>query len=234
MPPLAAAVRPGLVIGLLLLAVAGTTWVSTARQDKQALLTERLPWHTEEARPRFLVDREGHVRTPDEHVVETRFDLSNSPKLLQLPLQLQGWVGRDAEISNQEALPTLGADNFLFRQYWRPDGAVLWLTAIGSTRGQSFHAPDVCFVAANWTVQTRPPQPIPVGDGQIAARAILARLDSGEEFVDLHWYLWTDVRREWRLGATLIRVTVPVTTTEQAALALGTEFAQQFFTRVLS
>jgi hypothetical protein len=123
---------------LLLLAVAGTTWVSTARQDKQELLTEQLPWRTEDPRPRFLVDREGHVRTTDEHVVETPFDLSNSPNLLKVPYQVREWMGRDAPITNEEALPTLGADNFMFRQYWRADESVLWLTAIGSTRGQSY------------------------------------------------------------------------------------------------
>ena len=235
MPSLAAAVRPAAIIGLLLAAVAGTTWVSTARQDKQDLLTQRLPWHTEDdARPRFLVDREGHVRTSDEHVVETTVDLGNSPKLTEIPLQLRGWLGRDAEITNEEALPTLGADNFVFRQYWRPDGSVIWLTAIGSTKGQSFHAPDICFVAANWTVQTRTPQEIAVPNGKVAARTILAQLDSGERFVDIHWYLWTDVRREWRLGATLMRVTIPVTTTEEDALAVGSQFAESFFARVVS
>jgi hypothetical protein len=234
MPSLAAAVRPAAIIGLLLLAVAGTTWVSTARQDKQELLTEQLPWRTEDSRPRFLVDREGHVRTADEHVVETPFDLSNSPNLLKVPYEVREWMGRDAPITNEEALPTLGADNFMFRQYWRADQSVLWLTAIGSTRGQSFHAPDICFVAANWNVLTRPPQDIPVSGGKVAARTILAQLDTGERFVDLHWYLWTDVRREWRLGATMIRVTVPVTTTEEAAVAVGTQFAENLFSRVLS
>ena len=235
MPSLAAQLRPTALIGLLLAAVVGTTLVTMARQDKQDLITskERLPWQMEAARPRFLIDREGHIRTPDERVVETAFDLSNSPRLLDLPLQLGEWDGRDAPIANAEALPTLGADNFLFRQYWRADGSVLWLTGIGSTRGQSFHAPDICFVAANWTVQTAPPQEISVGDGKVAARAILATLDTGERFVDVHWYLWTDVRREWRLGATLMRVTVPVVTTEEAALAVGAQFARNFFGRVL-
>jgi hypothetical protein len=234
MPSLASAIRPAAIVGLLLAAVVGTTLVSTVRQDKQEILasTERLPWHTEDPRPRFLIDREGWLRTPDEHVVETAFDLSNSPKLLQLPLQVNGWTGQDAEVTNQETLPTLGADNFLFRQYWRGND-VLWLTAIGSTKGQSFHAPDVCFVAANWSVENRPPQHISVGNGDVAVRTIAARLDSGERFVDLHWYLWTDVRREWRLGATLMRVTVPVTTSEEDALRVGASFAESFFTRVL-
>jgi hypothetical protein len=234
MPSLAAAVRPAAILTLLVVAIAGTAWVSSARQEKQDILTERLPWHTEDTRPRFLIDREGHVRTPDEHVVEATFDLRNSPDLLRLPFQLNGWVGRDAEVTNAETLPTLGADNFLFRQYWRPDGSLVWLTAIGSTKGQSFHAPDVCFVAANWTIDQQRAQYIPVGDSKIAARAITARLDSGDRFVDIHWYLWTDVRREWRLGATLMRVTVPVVTTEEQALEVGTAFAQSFFNRVLS
>jgi hypothetical protein len=217
-----------------LAAVVGTTWVSTARQDKQDLLTEGpKPWHTEDARPRFLIDREGHVRTPDEHVVETAYDLGNSPKLQQLPFQVNGWAGADMPVTNAEALPTLGADNFMFRQYWRGND-VVWLTAIGSTKGQSFHAPDICFVAANWTVDVRQPQVVPVGNGQVAVRTIQATLDSGDRFVDMHWYLWTDVRREWRLGGTLMRVTVPVTTTEQEALQVGTEFAGNFFSRVLS
>ncbi len=236
MPSLASAVRPAAIVALLLAAVVGTTLVSMARQDKQEMLTstERLPWHTEDPRPRFLIDREGWLRTPDEHVVEVAYDLKNGPNLERIPYQFGNWSGRDAEVSNQESLPTLGADNFVFRQYLRPeDNAVLWLTAIGSTKGQSFHTPTVCYVAANWNVEDLPPQYIRVANGQVPAHAILARLDSGERFVDMHWYLWTDVRREWRLGATLMRVTVPVTTTEEEALQVGTSFAQHFFTRVL-
>jgi hypothetical protein len=237
MPALAAAVRPAAIIVLLVVAVAGTVWVSSARQEKQDLIDsgrERLPWHTEELRPRFLTDREGWMRTPDEHIVETPFDLRNTPAINQLPLQFGAWAGRDAEVANQETLPLLGAEQFLFRQYWRADGSLLWMTTIAGTKGQSFHAPTVCYVAANWTVEDRPPQYIPVGDSQVAARTIVAQLDSGERFVDMHWYLWTDVRREWRLGATLIRLTVPVDTTEEAAMTVGTQFAQNFFTRVLS
>ena len=74
------------------------------------------------------------------------------------------------------------------------------------------------------------------GSGKSTLLRIAAGLvepDSGERFVDMHWYLWTDVRREWRLGATLMRVTIPVTTTEEDALQVGTSFAQHFFTRVL-
>jgi hypothetical protein len=236
MSAVAAAVRPLAIIALLLAAVLGTAWVSMARQERQELLVakERLPWHTEDPRPRFLTDREGWMRTSDEHIVETAFDLSNSPALQQIPLRLGEWVGRDAPVANEESLPTLGADQFLFRQYWRADNAVLYLTVIGGTKGQSFHAPTVCYVAANWTVEDRPHVYIPVEGGSVAARTILARLDTGERFVDMHWYLWTDVRREWRLGATLMRLTIPVTTTEEAAVSTGQQFARQFFTRVLS
>jgi hypothetical protein len=233
MPSLAAAARPAAIIGLLLIAVVGTTWVSTARQDKQDMLTERLPWQTEDARPRFLIDTEGWMRSPDEHIVETAHDLSNGPNLATIPLRLGTWSGRDAEVTNQETLPTLGADNFVFRQYWRGND-VVWLTTIGGTKGQSFHAPTICYVAANWNVEDLPSQPIPIANGQVAAHAIRATLDSGDKFIDMHWYLWTDVRREWRLGATLMRVTIPVTGTEQQALQVGSEFASNFFVRVLS
>jgi hypothetical protein len=235
MPSLASLLRPAAIVGLLIAAVVGTTLVSTARQDKQEALssTERLPWHTDDPRPRFLTDREGWLRTPDEHVVEVAYDLKNGPNLSALPFRMSNWVGRDADVSNEESLPTLGADNFLFRQYWGPNNSTLWLTAIGGTKGQSFHAPTVCYVAANWSVEDRPPQYISLANGQVAARAIVAHLDTGERFVDMHWYLWTDVRREWRLGATLMRLTVPVVTTEEAAMEVGTSFAQNFFTRVV-
>ena len=233
MSSLANAARPAAIVVLLLAAVFGTTWVSGARQEKQEMLGERLPWHTDDVRPRYLMDREGWMRTSDERVIEAPFELGNSPNLLRMPLQMGTWAGRDAEVANQETLPTLGADNFLFRQYWRPDGSLLWLTAIGGTKGQSFHAPTVCYVAANWNVEDRAPQYIPTDGGPVAARTILARLDSGERFVDMHWYLWTDARREFRLGATLMRLTVPVTTTEEAAMEVGTQFAQNFFSRVV-
>src|SRR4051812_31211509 len=136
MPSLAPFVRPAAIVGLLLAAVVGTTLVSTARQDKQEMLTgERLPWHTEDPRPRLLMDREGWVRTPDEHVVEVAYDLKNGPNLAGLPLQLSSWSGRDDDVANDETLPTLGADNFLFRQYYRPgDSTPLWLTVIAGTK----------------------------------------------------------------------------------------------------
>ena len=238
MPSLAAAVRPAAIVALLIVAVLGTAWVSMARQDKQDLLQSKdvRPWHLEDGPllPRFLTDREGWMRTSDEHIIETPFDLSNGPNLVRIPLRVAEWAGRDAPVANEESLPTLGADNFLFRQYWRADGALLYLTAIGGTKGQSFHAPTVCYVAANWTVEDRPHVMVPVDGRSIAARTILAKLDTGEQFVDLHWYLWSDVRREWRLGATLMRLTIPVTTTEEAAMAVGAQFAQNFFARVVS
>ena len=74
MSSLAAAARPAAILALLLAAVVGTTLVTTARQDKQDVLSgrERLPWQTEDAAaaPRFLTDREGWLRTGDERVVE--------------------------------------------------------------------------------------------------------------------------------------------------------------------
>jgi len=217
----------------LLFAVVGTTWVSTARQDKQDLLTEKQPWQTDDAQPRFLIDTEGWMRSPDEHIVETTHDLSNGPNLATIPLGMGSWAGHDEQVTNQETLPTLGADNFVFRQYQRGND-VVWLTTIGSTKGQSFHAPTVCYVAANWNVEDLPSQPIAVGSSQVAAHAIRATLDSGDKFIDMHWYMWTDSRREWRLGATLMRVTIPVTTTEQQALQVGADFASNFFSKVLS
>ena len=173
MPSLASGPRPAAIVGLLLIAAVGTTWVSTARQDKQDLLTERQPWQTDEPRPRFLTDTEGWLRSPRR---AHRRDDARSEKRAEpgaIPFRMGNWAGRDADVTNQETLPTLGADNFLFRQYWRGND-VVWLTAIGGTKGQSFHAPTVCYVAANWNVEDLPPQQISVGNGQVAAQAIRA------------------------------------------------------------
>ena len=161
------------------------------------------------------------------------YDLKNGPNLTALPFRFSNWVGRDADVSNEESLPTLGADNFLFRQYWGPNNSTLWLTAIGGTKGQSFHAPTVCYVAANWTVEDRAPQYIPLANGQVAARAIVAHLDTGET---LRGHALVSVDRRAARVATRRHPDAADgagTTTEEAAMEVGTSFAQNFFTRVV-
>jgi hypothetical protein len=177
----------------------------------------------------YVMDREGWLRTDDERLVLTTYDLSNGPQLANLPYQLGDWVGIDLPVQNLETYPTLDAEHLVYRGYVRSDGAMLVLSIIGSSKGQSFHHPLVCYEWASWPAEDRGTVSLALERGDVVLRYVVGIDPQGPRQVDLHWYLWPDARRVWEDGATQVRVTALATDGDAAALAAARDFARLLF-----
>src|SRR4051812_12896259 len=103
----------------------------------------------------YVLDREAYSRTSDTRFVRTTYDLQNGPNLLALPFQIGDWTGEDVPITNEETFSTLNADQIVYRGYSRSDGQMIVLSLVGSTRGESFHHPLVCYERAGWETEDR-------------------------------------------------------------------------------
>ena len=177
----------------------------------------------------YVMDREGWLRTDDARLVLTTYDLRNGPNLAAVPLQLGDWTGQDLPVTNLETFPTLNADHLVYRGYTNSAGRMLILSLVGSTRGQSFHHPLICYAWASWPAEDRGTVALPVGDSDVVLRYVVGYDPEGPAQVDLHWYLWPNDRRDWGDGATQVRVTALATVSEEQALADAREFAQLLF-----
>jgi hypothetical protein len=175
----------------------------------------------------YVMDREGWLRTEDERLVRTAYDLRNGPNLAAVPFEIGDWVGIDLPITNLETFPTLDADNIVYRGYYRPaDGAMLLLSLIGSTRGQSFHHSLVCYQWASWPAEDRGTVPVALASGDVVLRFVVGLDPAGPKQTDLHFYLWPNARRAWEDGATQVRVTGIDVQGEEAAVAAARDFAR--------
>ena len=178
----------------------------------------------------YVMDREGWLRTDDERLVRTTYDLRNGANLAAVPFEVGDWVGTDLPITNLETFPTLDAENIVYRGYFRPsDGAMLILSLIGSTKGQSFHHPIVCYGWASWPSEDRGTVPVALTSGDVVLRHVVGLDPAGPKQMDLHFYLWPNARRAWEDGATQVRVTGIDVQGEEAALAGARDFARLLF-----
>ncbi len=177
----------------------------------------------------YVMDREGWLQTADTRLVLTRYDLRNGPNLAAVPLQIGAWMGQDLAIVNQETFPTLDAEHIVYRGYAKPDGQMLVLSLIGSTQGQSFHHPLVCYGWAAWPTEDRGTNTILTAGGELVMRLVIGRDPDGPAQVDLHAYLWPNDRRNWADGATQLRVTALATQGEDQALEAAREFVRLLF-----
>jgi hypothetical protein len=177
----------------------------------------------------YVMDREGWLKTDDTRLVVTTYDLRNGPNLRDVPYRLGDWTGEDYPITNLETFPTLDAEQLVHRSYTGPHGRVVVLSLIGSTKGQSFHHPLICYEWAHWPAEDHGTTSLPVGASDVVLRVVIGRDPAGPPQVDLHWYLWPNDRRNWGDGATQIRVTALATEGEAQGLADAREFARLFF-----
>lgn len=177
----------------------------------------------------YVMDREGWIRTDDTRLVLTSYDLHNGPNLAAVPLTIGEWKGQDLVITNEETFPTLDAEQIVYRGYTNADGQIVVLSLIGSTRGQSFHHPLVCYQWASWEAEDRGTTPVQTDDGEVVMRVVVGRDPEGPAQVDLHAYLWPNDGRDWADGATQIRVTALATAGEDKALDAARDFARRLF-----
>jgi EpsI family protein len=162
-----------------------------------------------------------------------------------IPLEIEGYVGRAVQLSPRERA-VAGVSDYLLRNYERP-GALErdWFTAyVGyyeqQTQGKTIHSPKNCLPGAGWEpLQSRAVQ-IETTAGTVVVNRYLLQRDREQALV-LYWYQGrgrvqaNEYRVKWdllkdavlsrRTEEALVRVVVPVGSTEDAAFAVASRAA---------
>jgi EpsI family protein len=165
-----------------------------------------------------------------------------------VPIQIEGLPGRDLEISAAERR-VAGMTAYVMRVF-SPSGEQQDLTRASFSiyvgyydqqmRGKTIHSPKNCLPGAGWEALTSTPTTIetPSGSEQVT-RFLLQR--GNQKAVVLYWYqgrgrieaneyavkwqLLRDAAVRRRSDEALVRIVVPVTTTESEALAVAKRVA---------
>jgi hypothetical protein len=182
----------------------------------------------------YVMDREAYMNTGDERLVLTTYDLRNGPNLQAFPYEIGDWVGQDLPITNLETFPTLLAEQIVYRGYIRPsDNAMVILSLISGTNGQSFHHPIVCYGWASWETEDHDTVPLPLtGTSDVVLRYVVGIDPNGPRQNDLHFYLWPTAERGWAEGATQVRVTGIANESDELAVAAARDFSKLLFKEV--
>jgi EpsI family protein len=171
-----------------------------------------------------------------------------------VPLVLAGWEAREMEISEAEQ-QIAGMSSFVNRLYLQPaagDAPVGRFTVyVGyyerQAQGSTIHSPRNCLPGGGWEPLTssRPLIPTPLGEvpvnryliGNGPAKAVVLYWYQGRGRVAANEYLvkWDLLRDQATLGRSdeaLVRVIVPVTTTDEAAFQQAAEVAGELMVYV--
>jgi len=153
-----------------------------------------------------------------------------------VPRGLEGYdEGEDVEVSEEEAR-VAGFSDYLMRTYEQAEGGALSVYVAyyaSQTQGQTIHSPKNCLPGSGWEPLENRVAQVSAGDGSSHAvnRYILQR--EGEQALVLYWYqgrgrvahneyrvkwdLLRDAALKRRSDEALVRIVVPVTSTEEAA-----------------
>ncbi len=163
-----------------------------------------------------------------------------------VPADLAGYKGREVKLSEAEAR-AVAVTSYLSRSYVAADTAKAAAFSIyvgyyaQQTQGQTIHSPKNCLPGAGWEPLESAPQAIVTSVGSVTVNRYLIQNGKQRAMV-LYWYqgrgrvAWNEDWVKWNLlkdaairrrsDEALVRVVVPVTTTEDAAAALGEQVAQ--------
>ncbi len=174
----------------------------------------------------LVADIDRWRKTRRERVVRSRYDLAVG-RLHQVPLQVGAWQGQDMPQDNIEVQILLEPEEYVYRRYRRADGAILWLSLIGSHQSKSFHPPQICYDSAGWATQVTSTA-IPLARGDVYAMQVRAQKPPWTHMA-FYFYLFPDYLRDPSQGIVLFKVTVPVGQDPDEARQLAADFMQQIF-----
>lgn len=171
-----------------------------------------------------------------------------APLSAAVPDRFEGFSSAPIEVSEGEA-STAGFTDYLLRGYDRKgDAAVPWMTVYvgyyeSQTQGRTIHSPKNCLPGSGWEALENRSEVLALPDGGHATvnRYVLQR--EGERALVLYWYqgrgrvrhneylvkwdLLRDAALKRRSDEALVRVVVPITTTEEASFEAAERMARQ-------
>ena len=178
------------------------------------------------------------------HVAAVREAPVTRAELTTLPLDIDGWRGRDAAPFADDIIATLGVDDYVNRQYSRNGMPIaVYVGYYASQRsGDTIHSPQNCLPGAGWLPVSSGPHRIVNGDRSVTVNRYEIAKGINRQVV-LYWYqgrgrvvageyankawLMFDAARYGRSSGGLVRLIGPVVTTPEAALADLSSFAER-------
>ncbi|HTP86416.1 MAG TPA: EpsI family protein [Bryobacteraceae bacterium] len=169
--------------------------------------------------------------------------------LSQFPKEIDGWRMVEEGVIDAETLAILRADDYLTRDYaaaGSPAPANLYVAFFRTQRtGQTPHSPKNCLPGSGWVPSSSSIVDVPVpGGAPIQVNQYIVSRGSARDVV-LYWYqshgrvvaseykakvyVVADALRYNRTDTALVRVVVPVVTTEDAALQEARNFVASLF-----
>jgi EpsI family protein len=168
--------------------------------------------------------------------------------LASLPLVLGNWHGREAAPLADDVLGQLGVDDYVNRQYARPDAAApigIYVGYYASQRqGDTIHSPQNCLPGAGWLPVETAVTELKAGDRRVRVNEFVIQKGLDRQVV-LYWYqgrgrvtaneyankalLMLDAARLHRTNGGLVRLIAPVTSTTDAARSELAAFAAVLF-----
>jgi len=178
------------------------------------------------------------------HVATVREVPVTRAALTTLPLDIDGWQGRDAAPFADDIVATLGVDDYVNRQYIRNGMPIaVYVGYYASQRsGDTIHSPQNCLPGAGWLPVSSGVHRIARGDSTVTVNRYEIAKGINRQVV-LYWYqgrgrvvageyankawLMLDAARYGRSSGGLVRLIGPVVTTPDAALAELSSFAER-------
>lgn len=168
-------------------------------------------------------------------------------QLKEFPGQIGEWrQAAPDQILDDATLSVLRASDYLLRDYQRTDGqaANFYVGYYASQRdGASFHSPLNCLPGSGWTLSEPGKVMIPLPDGSSFAANKYVIENGNFRSMMIYWYqgrgrtvaseywgkIYTviDSVRLRRSDAAMVRVTVPLGSSEEAALAAATDLSSK-------
>lgn len=170
----------------------------------------------------------------------------------EFPLRVDSWHGRSMRLSG-EIEKRVGVSDYLYRVYVREPNEVVhfYVGYYESQRhGEMIHSPKNCLPGSGWYIASReqmvltlpPHRPFPVNkfivENGIERQVVLYWYQqAGHRFVTNEYlgrvHLVWDAFRFDRTDAALMRLSIPVDTTIDAAVASGVDFLETAYPRLM-
>jgi EpsI family protein len=181
--------------------------------------------------------------------IETQRPLPlRAPLASAIPVEIDGYVGQDIEISEQEQR-VAGMTEYVLRVYERADpgpAAAGFSLYVGyydqQSQGKTIHSPKNCLPGAGWEMLTSRTAVIATSEGPVTVNRFLLQKGERKALV-LYWYqgrgrvqaneyivkwdLLRDSALRGRSDEALVRIVVPITESEEDAFEIAANVAQR-------
>lgn len=186
-----------------------------------------------------LVKMADRMKAPD--------SFSHPVGLKSLPTQVADWKGTDYDL-DKLSLDLLKPDDYLWRRYQDPVGLPLDFLVVYGHLKQSFHSPGFCLPGGGWQIVQKSEAPVDAGglpmdmnvfliqrviEGHDLKQVVMYSFLQGDNatpsLMKHNWNLLMAHFKQTRRTGALVRVIVPVTSTEDAAVAQAKDFISRIY-----